>query len=352
MDMNVQISYSSEKKETSSNMDSPRMEIESTEIIESKKIFNKIEDQDAKKRVFKGSPELLKRIKLEDHDIFQPSLLSAAPEDYIAFYDYSAHKIVTYNVNMGAINLLGEGLGGGPKEFRNPLGLMFDGQGNIWVADPKQARLTKWGVNGEILASFSTDKVIPSRLVVTPERIITLSNTIRPKGVFVMYDSLGKKMGSFEKIDSDIRYGSFLIDGYLARGDNNEIFWGSSYYGMIRKYDKSGELLFSRSTIEKITELEFENVNIAGLGKGFRTSEDSKNAVREMAFKDGNLFVLFSGTKYAAKYLDVYDSKNGDYKFSFQLDQSTIDMEIQDEKIWVIEYFESTRHLSCYQLSG
>lgn len=85
------------------------------------------------------------------------------------------------------------GEGGGPGEFRLPRDLKIDGEGNAWVLDPTNARITVVSEDGEAVREIGLDALDrpPDRIVPLPDgQAILLDH--RPDSPFVRIDARGR----------------------------------------------------------------------------------------------------------------------------------------------------------------
>src|SRR3954452_5671730 len=90
----------------------------------------------------------------------QPSDVAPAPNGFVYVADAAAHRIVVLD-QSGTVRASWDGQGTnparpGPAGFESPTGVGVDPAGNVYVADPGAARVSKFAADGIWLASFGS----------------------------------------------------------------------------------------------------------------------------------------------------------------------------------------------------
>lgn len=309
--------------------------------------------QSIEERIFREPLERVHRISLEEHGIFKASSLATDEKDYLAIYDYGYHQVFLFDINDNySVRTLGDGPGRGPREFINPTDLAFDEEGNLWVADPKLARISGYTPGDKLIKNLNPDKVLPFRIVARKSDLIILAGSSASGGTIFQYDFEGRHMRTFERSSTKNQANSLLTSGDLAVSSGN-VYYALSNVGIIRKYDADMNLVYSRGTIEPVEPARVESIDLPILGDavGHRIAEDSKIASLDVAATEDYLYVLFSGTKYGAYFLlDVYNPLNGNYLFSYELDYPAGRIVVLKGILWVYDYIDRVPHLSGYRL--
>lgn len=317
-------------------------------------LWNNAVPQSAEKRVFRTLPDLVHRISLEEHEIFEPTTLTTGLGRYLALYDYGHHQVFLFDTREGySLRTLGDGSGKGPREFINPTDLAFDGEETLWIADPKLARITGFTAEDELTSNLHLEDVLPFRIAVRESDLIVLAATSTSEGYFFQFDLNGNFIRSIEHLSENTQLNSLLTEGDIS-ASYDEIYYTLRHAGIIRKYDADLNLVYTRGTIDPVEPAQVETVPLPILGDavGHRIAEDSRVAALDIAATEEYLYVLFSGAEYAAYfYLDVYDLQSGDYLHTHKLEHPANEMAILNDVVWVKEYVDRVPHLSGYRLN-
>lgn len=297
---------------------------------------------------------MIHRISLEKNEIFRSGILTTDQNRYLALYDYGHHQVFLFDSwNNYAISTIGDGAGKGPREFINPTDLTFDTNGILWIADPKLARISSFYTDDKLISIFNPEKVSPFRMVARNTDLIILASSSTIGGIFFQYDYDGRFVRTFEQSTTTSIANSLLSEGNIA-ASQDEIYYSLRHAGIIRKYDANLNLAYSRSTIDPVEPAQVETVALPILGDavGHRVVKDSRVAALDIAATEEHLYVLFSGTEYAAYfYLDVYDLQSGDYLLTHRLEHPASNIAILNDVVWVKDYVDSVPHLSGYRLN-
>jgi hypothetical protein len=90
---------------------------------------------------------------VDDSLLFMPRLL-AGRGDLLYAFDYGDQQLKAFGSD-GELRWRHGGAGSGPGEFRNPLDLEVDPNGDVWVFDGGTGRLTAFSADGEMLRTVS-----------------------------------------------------------------------------------------------------------------------------------------------------------------------------------------------------
>ncbi len=122
-------------------------------------------------RRFRSSLKSINKINLTESGLYKPFLFTVDDKGNIAIFDYAKYALayISNRNNYDDITYFSKGLGGGPREFRNPTDIKFGPKGKIWIADPHQARISIWSSNGKLFDTFNHDKILPTAVAVNKE---------------------------------------------------------------------------------------------------------------------------------------------------------------------------------------
>lgn len=125
-----------------------------------------------------------------DSPLLQPGPM-AAGDSALILYDYGDARLKAFHLRTGAL-LWQAGRGGaGPGEFVNPTDLKLGPQGNVWVLDPPNLRISVFGPDGTFLRSIRVEEPLFRLGVVGQEQLLAIrSEPIG--GLVVVVDSQGQ----------------------------------------------------------------------------------------------------------------------------------------------------------------
>lgn len=313
------------------------------------------EPQTTKTIIFKDSLVLEKKINLEEREIFTLRLIDIDTKGNIVGFGFSHYNIFYFNIanNYEQITI-GDGRGGGPKEFRGVFDLKFSKSGDIWVSDKDQYRLSRWSSSGKLIKNIVLSKNIqPTRIAVCPNSsIYILSRSYNKNGILHRVTDEGKLILTFQQLDTELARSPFYFDGQMACYNEN-LFFAGQYNEFFRKYDKNGTLEFSKSIVgfEPNNKIIEESKN----GKVLRRtlSDEAKQASGDIYYNNGKVWIGYSGKKDGWLYrIDVYDPENGSYIYSYPLKIPAKEFAINGNKVAVLEYAgkPGTVNLAIYTL--
>ncbi len=290
--------------------------------------------------------EFERLLTLSDVEIYKPTLFTVDKDDYSFIYDYGNHKI--YKIGSGSLDKsFGEGLGGGPKEFRNPTALNYDiSEDNIWLSDPSQARISIWDNVGHLVKTLAFDN--SSEVPIESYPISKDKYVWRPKNYFengaeLMISSIDNSvLQRLGKIEGDVKWAKFRLDGNIEV-DSSGIYYVGFNSSFIKKYLFNGELKFNVRGIEPISDpqIEQKKLSVQGL-KNVRINkieEDHPIAYKDLEIYNGKIYLLFSGLPTGESHLiDVYGKEDGKYLFSYKSDEKISKIEINNGNLFAIIY--------------
>lgn len=292
--------------------------------------------QDPGKRIFVNAPERISQINLTELEIFGPVIMSTASDGGIALFDYATHT--GYFLHPGDHELpvqIGDGKGGGPREFVNPTDIAFDSDGNIWIADTRQGRISVWDRYGNLLQTINPAPRRPHRITITKNRCIIFGMG-SDHSVFKIMDTRGNKIKNIENIGSDAMGWVMKYEGSLTSESDAFIYTGV-WYGIIRKYNEGGELVYSRGTIEPVGPAELEYRNVDGT-RGVLAPRDVPIATLSSTIANDNLYLLSIDNKdRKTRMIDVYELATGDYRYSIPVPGRTRSIGVAGDIFYSLE---------------
>lgn len=296
-------------------------------------------------------------LSLEENDLFEFTYLTADNLGNLAGYDFKLERIIFFKKdNYKDINFLTDGLGRGPREMKLVRDLKFDKNGDIWAIDLDGGKITLWSVKDELIKSFKPNRkhARPYRIALCSNFLTILSEQYLAEGLYHSFDLNGAPINSFMTLNNtdrdDIR---ILSNATYFRADlkchNNTIYHVGKFKNYIRKYDKNGNLIFSKRVIEFSGNpqplLEIEK-------RSSRRKADVKTISGNIEVVEGNLLVSFSGKRNPYFYLlDIYDL-DGNYKFSYQFKHPTNEFTTDGNYIYTLETHREDRkeYIGKYKL--
>jgi len=294
---------------------------------------------------------------LEHIDLFEFAYLTADSSGNLAGYDFNLEKILFFKKdNYHDIQFLTDGIGRGPREMKLVRDIEFDKNGDLWAIDLESGKITLWSKNNELLKSFKPNRkhARPYRLALCSNYLTILSEQYLAEGLYHSFDLEGKPKNSFMSF-SNINRDNLRIftNASYFRGDlkcyNNSIYHVGKFKNYIRKYDKNGDLIFSKKVIEFQGNpeplLEIEK-------RSSRRKADVKTISGNIEVVEDNLLISFSGKRNSYFYLlDVYD-QDGDYKISYQFKHPTNEFTTDGNYIYTLETHrkDKKQYISKYKL--
>jgi len=280
------------------------------------------EPQKSGERIFTNPPEHQHKINLTELEIFGPLIMRVAHDRGIALYDYATFNGYFFPPdNYSSPVSIGDGKGGGPREFVNPTDTAFDNEGNIWIADPQQGRISVWRRDGDLLRTINPAPRQPHRIALTANRCIIFGSG-GDHTLFKIADVDGNKIDTIENIGSDMLGWIFTYEGYLTSDRRGFVYTGL-WYGIIRKYTEDGELVYSRGTIDPVGPAKPEHRTIEGT-RVVMAPRDAPMATLSSYIANEKLYLLSpDNNDNNIRMIDVYELSTGDYRYSIPLPERT-----------------------------
>ncbi|MEO9887423.1 MAG: hypothetical protein ABJR05_06350 [Balneola sp.] len=282
---------------------------------------------------------------LSDYELYRAPIFQIdISSDKLFAYDYSQKNLfrldlVDYKIN--GYESIGNGLGSGPGEFRNPTDicvLSSTESNKVIIIDADLSRVSIWDVNSEeFTKSFKTKKIVPFRVACSDEKIIVYNSNGSKFGDYQIYDKEGNFLGGMNQ--GETPKDAFLDSGYIV-SEKEKLYFTSEGRSEIKKYDlEKLNLIYEQSLVDAQ-----EDPNTLSREKNeesisIKRSKSFKYNSRGIGIVDNFLVVLFSGRKDAhGKIVDFYDESNLNYMFSVLVDQFASGMSVRDGLIILDSY--------------
>lgn len=260
-------------------------------------------------------------VDLSEYDLFKPSLLTSDNDHNVYIYDYGHHEI--YKFSDGDLALtFGEGLGGGPEEFRNPTDIQYNPfENTIWIVDPQQLRISVWSTDGELIRTntFNSPESVPSKVAFIDENRYAWKPSFYNEYGFELAISnySGKIINEIGKIETMPARASLIYDGDIV-SDTTAIYYSGYRSGFLKKYSTTGELVFDSKGVKPIPDLELieETVDLNGYEdiKVIKKPDNHPIGFKGIAINGDYLYALYSGQVNGfSDTIDVYEKSTGRY---------------------------------------
>lgn len=290
---------------------------------------------------------------LEDHDIFYPHALTANEQGVIAVMAWDNRSVFIFEKeNLSKTLELGTRRGRGPKEYEHPFDMYLTNTGKLWISDINLRKIDVWDIHNQHLKNSF---VIENRFI-KPDQIIQCENSTDEANIlyvlstqygvgknsdegilhqYVVEESKLDLIKTFQELSStDERY-PYVITGDINCSADGELFYSGDFTGTIRKYNRSGELLYHRTASNYIVEepLFFKNDNST------RFNPEAPRINGGIFLVDDLLFVSRSRNTDRKIYgVDVYSTTNGNYLRSFELPAPAKEIVLISNRLVTIEY--------------
>jgi hypothetical protein len=275
--------------------------------------------------------------------------------DGVLFGDHEEMVVRKFDLEAGETAVFGEGRGSGPGEFQNFYNSIFpDSDGNIWVNDMSNARITI--VNTATGEWEISDHHMSVRHAIPLDEGRYLADHFAEEAQ-VLYSSDHQRITGFEPFLENPQNWDILMQGAYAVADDFNIIRANYFTGDILKYSPGGDLIYFRRPVEPLPAI---SVRL----------EDNPNDIRDKAeifrlqyFTEGisltgdevHLLISRLGENRAEgewdrirDVVDVYDIERGDYLYSYRLPEEVQIFAVQDSLMAAVS--DETGHLVIWQM--
>ena len=128
---------------------------------------------------------------------------------------------------------------------------------------------------------------------------------------------------------------SLALDGWVGHGGDGSLLYVPYYFGWIASYSPTGELRYMVETIDRIPD-----PSIRRSGNGMLWIDpDTRVSAKSAWISGGNLYLL-SGNAAGSRFsrmVDVYDTVNGTYRYSFEAPEAGASILVQRDSLYVVQ---------------
>src|SRR5690554_5902905 len=273
------------------------------------------------------------------------SFMSFGLGEIIYLGDEKDYFIKIYDVNANLIDSLGLGKGRGPGEFLDLYSTLLDQEGNVWINDRDNGRVTVLDIKNKGEWKIINPEVIPIATIPIDSGKYVLDQLIY--GTLHVYSSNHELIGEYEPFLKDSKPWIIVLQGKYATAKDFSVVKSFIYTNNFIRYSKYGEILYFREPIAPptmasiIRSPESNDVGIQENIYDFRSAEQFTagiNIVNESIhplisknkeYKDG-----YSGSNVlniTREFVDVYDLKTGDYLYSYKLPEAVSDFAVSEK---------------------
>ncbi|HEX8457918.1 MAG TPA: hypothetical protein VF656_11525 [Pyrinomonadaceae bacterium] len=279
-----------------------------------------------------------KSFALDSGALADPRIVRADGAGNLYVLDWSDFKIKMFSPDGKLLKAFGEGratpAGGVAGAFINPTAVSVRPDGELWVCDPLQKKITHFNANG------AAEEIKPDgeayRVAALGDVLATMST---PGGdmLFKVYKPSGEPISSFGQIIQDQAGQGIALDGNIV-GDTESggFIYGGRYMGVMAGYGADGAQRFVVKTIDALPPPKV--LDIDGRRK---VKRNGTRAILSMSIVGDKLYVLTGtstgGTLGAGEQvMDVYDKRDGSYQYSLKLPVTCIEAIVRPGYLYTV----------------
>lgn len=247
--------------------------------------------------------------------VTKPVIVRAADNGDFYVLDWADLRIKMFSPEGNLLRVFGDGKGTGAGGFTNPTSFSIAPNGELWVCDPVQRKITHFQVDGVAHAIAPQNAV--DRVTVLGDLLVTMA----PPGssqLFEVYSPSGKQLKSFgEFLQNQSQQGIILDGGVVSDPESDGFIYGGRHLGVIAGYDADGGQRFVAHTIDSNP-----LPKVLSIGGRLKVKPYGTPAVLSLSILDNELYVLsgaHTGDTAGGKVMDVYNSQDGHYLYSWEL---------------------------------
>ncbi|MFU8813601.1 MAG: 6-bladed beta-propeller [Balneolaceae bacterium] len=312
--------------------------------------FNK-SPQQTSDRLFITELQDLQTAYLDSMEIFGVSGIQSNA-DFLILGDSrqkTIHRILTSDLTLYDSFQLNEGNGPGEIMALND----FDSTAEqIAIYDGRSRKVLISGLDGTLRNEFRLNDQFPHRLtLLTDGRLLIFSTiVISNPFLFTEMDLDGQPYSSFLEVPNPEEHNSIEFVGYLSADNHNHIYYAGYPESILKKYDRDGTLIFSRTTIDNFSsEKNYMTLRAdeGMIARGY--TDDALFAFVDIDVWDDYLITVPHHNGDADyKYIDIYSAQSGDYLGTLNTWGFPNKITADDDFIYVFESRSGTRTLKKY----
>ena len=282
-------------------------------------------------------------IQLIDFNIYNPVKIKAYDDDTVYILDHQTKKISKINVvKAELLNVYGNGFGSGPGEGRIITDFDVSENGDVYLVDPSQSKISKFSKSGDYLQDLKP-RIIPYR-VAAYENILVLGQRVPNRHMFALFP-IGEQRAyeEFGELLNNHQYTSMAIDGTIGKHQDGFVYI-SVYSSYLLHFDLYGKLVYNVNMVDGI------ELPIVQSGGGSNMSVNSAMLYRKVKIQSEEIYVYTAINEDNGfnRYMDIYDLSTGRYKNSFLLENAITEVEMHGERLY---YITVDGNLSIYEIS-
>lgn len=286
---------------------------------------------------------------IDSLSLFKTSMLKQG-EKYLYLNDNSSKKkriafIDKNNLKLVKSAQLTEGKGPGEVLAINAFDVSSK---HIALLDSRTSRIVILDRQGNFVKELIIEKIVPSYLALLNDNSILVYSSTTDNYMFREYNLNGTLQNEFAKQQKGENYNSMKYTGHL-QVQNGDIYFLGYGESILKKFEQNGNLLFSRSSIDNwSTEDNYERYN-TGEFKVQRFTEDAKYAFTDFTvWADYLIAIPHHNMNAEYRYLDIYDTKKGDYLGTLKTEGFALEVVTDDQFIYTKEDLNGDISLKKY----
>lgn len=267
---------------------------------------------------------------IKPDSVFRPRVIRLTEEN-IYVLDYSPFvRVLKLDEGTGEIlTAYGKQRGSGPGDTGNPTDFAVTKNGDVWIADPTNSRLSVFNPEGDP-ETVILHKELPYKISGSQSsNTVVLANLESTKSYLVEKNE--KIHWETGELTENPPIWNNIVSGFTILLDQNEAVKVGNYAGYIIRYNHKGELKYIRKTIE-------HNQNPVGKSvRGvdqliYNINRQHLNYAVASGFTYKDKLVLFVQHMGEDKFqsLDVYKLSDGSCQYSYRLPESFRDIDMTE----------------------
>ena len=273
-----------------------------------------------------------------DSDLLLPARLAVVDTSLFVF-DYGDYAVKAFSRDGHLLWTSGH-YGAGPGDFRGPRDLKTDSDGNIWILDPGNARVTILSRSGRIVDTKPTGAYpLPvNQLLPLRGGEFWATSLVDPAAFAVRFDTEGNPIelqplpGRAAELSPMLR-GTVLAgttDGRAAFAFDRVDGWGL--------WNLAEHRMMIHAGVESIPPPEIVQRDVPNVGVYVSIDSSSQvTAALDVTVAHDTVYVLFDGrTDLAGRIVDAYVLSSGSYVGSYMLPERAVSLEVNEGEFTAI----------------
>lgn len=260
--------------------------------------------------------------------------------NYIFISDFSQYSIsIIHKNDLERFSTISFTEGDGPGELRNMQDVSVT-EDRIYILDRNQLKIMEVDFDGNLQREIMVSPN-PNRVEINPESeqnhfIVYFTNIREP--LFRTYDKDGNENMVFGNIENEGVH-QMSTSGRIHWSDyDKSLFFVGRAEPVIKKFSNDGSEVFSVANIDNYdTSQSYLTRNFEDGRSAYSFSDDAMFSANYSIVLGERLFIIpFHNQDRSYKYIDIYDTENGEYKKSIKLDRYAGQIAVDNELIYGI----------------